>query len=120
MLSCAICVRSLACVVISQIFYLFDCPPSAEAQTFEDEWQQKVSVKPQPFGPGRHLEEPRSRVAPMAAITGPEQANRLGRIEHKHTDGTVETSVGIVLCCYAARLNCSVCLFPQKPIKEQS
>ncbi|XP_075892190.1 myeloid leukemia factor 1 isoform X2 [Nelusetta ayraudi] len=48
----------------------------SEAQTFEDEWQQKVSVKPQPFGPGRHLEEPRSRVAPMAAIAGPEQANR--------------------------------------------
>lgn len=61
-----------------------DCLPSAEAQSFEDEWQQKVSVKAQPFGPGRLLEEPRSRVAPMAAITGPEQANRSGHSKRLH------------------------------------
>lgn len=77
-----------------------DCLPSAEAQSFEDEWQQKVSVKPQSFGPGRHLEEPRSRVAPMAAITGPEQTNRFARFRRTHTDWQLDQD----LCSYSSVL----------------
>lgn len=67
----------------------------SEAQSFEDEWQQRVSVKPQAFGAGRHLEEPRSRVARRAALTGPGQADRnqaKGKAEAKSSTKASETA----------------------------
>ncbi|XP_068601365.1 myeloid leukemia factor 1 [Brachionichthys hirsutus] len=45
-----------------------------EAQSFEDEWQQKLSTF-QPSGPVPCLEEPRPRAVHRAAITSPEQVH---------------------------------------------
>lgn len=101
-------------------------PPSAEAQSFEDEWQQKVShPKSQPFGPGLQLEEPRSRVVHRAAITGSEQAHRSvvcgqnpgsqrdgsEHMEHWHTLIAEMDSLemlSVILCYDAAKLNLGV------------
>ncbi|XP_071352035.1 myeloid leukemia factor 1 isoform X2 [Trachinotus anak] len=47
----------------------------SEAQSFDDEWQQKVSNF-QPSGPMSRLEEARPRAVRWAALTGPEQAQR--------------------------------------------
>lgn len=49
--------------------------PPAEAQTFDDEWQQEVS-KFHPSDPMSRLEEPRLRGVHWAALTGPESEHR--------------------------------------------
>lgn len=103
-----------------------DSPPSAEAQSFEDEWQQKVSKpKSQPFGPGLQLEEPRSRVVHRAAITGSEEAHRsvvCGQSPGSYRDGSEHMEhwhtliaemdslemLNIILCYDAAELNFGV------------
>lgn len=53
--------------------HLYD--PVAEAQAFDDEWQQKVSDF-QPAARLSRLEAPRARAAHRAAITGPEHTHR--------------------------------------------
>lgn len=53
--------------------HLFDLV--AEAQAFDEEWQQKVSEF-QPAARLSLLEAPRSRAAHRAAITGPEHTHR--------------------------------------------
>ncbi|AWO99008.1 putative myeloid leukemia factor 1 [Scophthalmus maximus] len=49
--------------------------PAAEAQTFDDEWQQELS-KFKPSGPLSRLEEARPRAVRREALAGPEPAHR--------------------------------------------
>ncbi|KAK2847224.1 hypothetical protein Q5P01_010223 [Channa striata] len=58
----------------------------SEAQSFDDEWQQKLS-KFHSSGPTSHLEESRPRAVHRAALAGPEPSRRdqsKGKSEGKH------------------------------------
>lgn len=98
-------------------------PPTAEAQSFDDEWQQELS-KFQSSGPMSRLEEPRLRGAHRAAIAGPEQAHRsvlraqtpcsVGRQVRIHWSGSNDKPVGntdfthavlSILSCYDTAVN---------------
>ncbi|XP_038548247.1 myeloid leukemia factor 1 isoform X2 [Micropterus salmoides] len=65
----------------------------SEAQSFDDEWKQKVSEF-QPSGPMSRLEEPRVRGVHRAALTGSKQAHSdqsKGKAEGKrHTKGSTK------------------------------